>query len=64
VKLREFLKRLRFSSAPARDGQQQEDKLDALSTTLHGLDPGVYGAGTSAPTTNWVPSQQDEKPRY
>ena len=63
MKIRAFLRRFRLRSVQAGDGQRQEDKVDALATTGHTDALGDWGGGNSAPV-NWVPSQQDEKPKY
>jgi len=63
VKIREFLKKFRLRSVQAGDGMRQEDNVDALATIGHTDALGDWGGGASAPT-NWVPSQQDERPRY
>jgi hypothetical protein len=63
MSIREFLKRFRLQSVQAGDGKRQEDKVDALATSGHMDALGDWGGGNSAPV-NWVPSQQDERPRY
>lgn len=42
-------------------GKRPEDKVDAMATA-NGAE--TSGFGDSAAPTNWVPSQQDERPRY
>jgi hypothetical protein len=62
VKIRNLLAKLQLRPSSG-EGKRSEDTVDALSASLHNVDPGAYGAAPSAPT-NWVPSQQDERPRY
>jgi hypothetical protein len=63
VKIREVLKKFRPQSLQVGDGKRQEDNVDALATSGLTHDVADFGAGPSAPV-NWVPSQQDERPRY
>ena len=63
MKIREFLKKFRLQSVQVGDGKRQEDNVDALATSGHTHDFVDSGAGPSAPV-NWVPSQQDERPRH
>jgi hypothetical protein len=68
VKLRELLKKIDLSLRPPHvQGhvvEQSVDNVDALSTMSPlGGDPMESGGPASAPP-NWVPSQQDERPRH
>jgi hypothetical protein len=59
--LGELLKKLRLRPLEG-EGERPEGNVDALAT--HVVDSAGDGwAGASAPT-NWVPSQQDERPRH
>jgi hypothetical protein len=59
-RLRLLRQRLNFWD-PSRTGGRPEDDVDALATAS-GAHAGGYGE-TTAPA-NWVPSQQDDKPRH
>jgi hypothetical protein len=63
VKLRELLKKIRLRPLQG-EGGKPIDNVDALASApvdqLRGVDSGL---GPTAPT-NWVPSQQDERPRH
>ena len=62
MKIREWWRKFRVRLFEGDD--RRDDKIDAL-TTMAGsevVDAGGYGVGTAP--TNWVPSQQDERPRH
>jgi hypothetical protein len=64
VKLRELLRKFRLQPLEVgEDMRAGEDNVDALAV---GAGHTQTGASTVAPLapTNWVPSQQDERPRY
>ena len=42
-------------------GKPPEDKVDAMATA-NGAETSAFG--DSAAPTNWVPSQQDDRPRH
>jgi hypothetical protein len=42
-------------------GKRPEDKVDAMATA-NGAETSAFG--DSAAPVNWIPSQQDERPRY
>jgi len=56
VKIREFLRKLRLRPLSP-EAQKLVDATEDASSV------GMGGGGATAPT-NWVPSQQDEKPKY
>jgi len=61
MKLRELLRKVDLRLRPVQVGERQEDNVDALAT-VSGAHAGGFGE-TTAPT-NWVPSQQDDRPRH
>jgi hypothetical protein len=63
VKLRQLLKRFRLRPLQG-EGERPIDDVDAMATMSGGqtLDPGQH-VPMPAPT-NWVPSQQDERPDH
>lgn len=60
VKLREFLRKVDLKLRPPQVGERPEDNVDTLATAS-GAHAGGFGE-TTAPT-NWVPSQQGDRPR-
>jgi hypothetical protein len=62
VKIREWWRKIRLRTFEGDD--RPVDNIDAMSTTAGAgvSDTGGYGIGTAP--TNWVPSQQDERPRH
>jgi hypothetical protein len=62
VKLRELLKKVDLKLRPLQVGGRSEDNIDAMSTA-HGAE-NFGGFGDSLAPTNWVPSQQDDRPRH
>jgi hypothetical protein len=64
VKIREWLKKLRLQPTPLEGGDRRPDNVDGLATMSGGqyLDSGSVGPTPAPP--NWVPSQQDERPRH
>ena len=62
MKLREWWRKFRLRLLDGDD--RRDDKIDALTTTVGSevADYGGFGVGTAP--TNWVPSQQDERPRH
>jgi hypothetical protein len=61
VKLRELLRKVDLKLRPVQVAERPENNVDALATAS-GAHAGGYGE-TTAPT-NWVPSQQDDRPRH
>jgi hypothetical protein len=60
VKIREFLKKIRLRALEGSD--RQVDNVDGVASAQSLFSsPGPVGPG--APP-NWVPSQQDERPRH
>jgi hypothetical protein len=62
VKLRELLRKLDLKLRPLQLGERREDNVDAM-TTAHGAE-NIGGFGDTLAPTNWVPSQQDNRPRH
>ncbi|HET8556315.1 MAG TPA: hypothetical protein VFL58_03295 [Gaiellaceae bacterium] len=62
VKLRELLRKIDLKLRPLQLGGRPEDNVDAMTTGLGAENPAGFG-DTLAPT-NWVPSQQDDRPRH
>lgn len=62
VKLRELLRKIDLKLRPLQLGGRPEDNVDAM-TTGHGAENPAGFGDTLAPT-NWVPSQQDDRPRH
>jgi hypothetical protein len=61
-KLRQLLKKLRLRSVEPGEGERSVDNVDAIASAASLFTtPGAVGPG--APT-NWVPSQQDDRPRH
>jgi hypothetical protein len=64
LKLRELLRKVDLKLRPLRVGGRSEDNIDALATA-HGAEPeNLGGFGDSLAPTNWVSSQQDDRPRH
>jgi len=63
MKIRKLLKRFRLTSVQVGEGERPVDNVDALATTGAGPKGADLSSGIAplAPT-NWVPSQQDERP--
>ena len=61
MKLRELLGRFRLRPLEG-EGGRPEDNVDALATGANTAASG--GRVPEVAPTNWVPSQQDERPRY
>jgi hypothetical protein len=67
VKLRELLRKIDLKLRPLQVGERQGDKVDAMKIDARSAAPGaenVVGFGDSLAPTNWVPSQQDDRPRH
>lgn len=62
MKLRELLRKIDLKLRPLQLGGRPEDNVDAMTTGLGAENPAGFG-DTLAPT-NWVPSQQDDRPRH
>ena len=70
MKLRRLLKRFDLWLRPAHvhgdhgEGDRPIDNVDAMTTmaVFEGFNSGAAGHADAPP--NWVPSQQDERPRY
>jgi hypothetical protein len=69
VKVRESLKKFDLWLRPPYvheehgEGNRPVDNVDALTTVTHTLGTGAGEAPATAPP-NWVPSQQDDRPRH
>jgi hypothetical protein len=64
MRLRELLKRMRLRPLQG-EGERPVDNVDALTTAVdHSLITSDGGGGPVAAPPNWVPSQQDERPRH
>jgi hypothetical protein len=62
MKLRQLLRKFRLRSVEAGEGERSMDNVDAIATA-----GSLYTTPTAvAPMapTNWVPSQQDDRPRH
>jgi len=67
VKLRELLRKVDLKLRPLQLGGRPEDNVDAMKIDELAAAPGaenVVGFGDSLAPTNWVPSQQDDRPRH
>ena len=67
MKLRELLKKVDLKLRPLQVGERPGDKVDAMKIDARSGAPGaenVIGYGDSLAPTNWVPSQQDDRPRH
>jgi hypothetical protein len=67
VKLRELLRKVDLKLRPLHHGKRPEEKVDAMKIDARSGAPGaenVVGFGDSLAPTNWVPSQQDDRPRH
>lgn len=67
MKLRELLKKVDRKLRPLQVGERPGDKVDAMKIDARSGAPGaenVIGYGDSLAPTNWVPSQQDDRPRH
>jgi hypothetical protein len=64
VKLRAWLKKLDLKLRPLEMGDRPVDSVDGVSTMSGGqyVDSGSVGPTPAPP--NWVPSQQDDRPRH
>jgi hypothetical protein len=63
MKLRQVLKNFRLRSVQLGEGERSVGNVDALTTMTHsGVDQGGNIPVTAPP--NWVPSQQDDRPRH
>lgn len=62
MRLRELLRRFRLRSLQG-VGNRPIDNVDALTTMTHGPTDSGGSMPVSAPP-NWVPSQQDDRPRH
>jgi hypothetical protein len=63
VKLRELLRKMRLRSLQG-EGERPVDNVDAMATAPEARADNIGGFGDSAAPTNWVPSQQDDRPRH
>jgi hypothetical protein len=63
MKLRAFVKKLRLRPLHG-DGERPIDNVDATSMMSGGQSTDGRGHVPSPAPTNWVPSQQDERPRH
>ena len=65
VKLRELLRKVDLKLRPLQVGGRPQDNVDAMKIDASAAAPeNVVGFGDSLAPTNWVPSQQDERPRH
>jgi hypothetical protein len=62
VKIRELLKRIRLRPLEG-NGERPIDDVDALATMAGETLTSTGSPGPAPAPTNWVPSQQDERPR-
>jgi len=62
VKLRELLRKVGLKLRPLQFGGRPEDNVDAMATA-RGTE-NIGGFGDSAAPTNWIPSQQDDRPHH
>jgi len=66
VKLRKWLTRLNDIFGPPHvqgEDRLADDQIDAMSTMV-GSETADLGFGVGTAPTNWVPSQQDDRPRH
>jgi len=63
MKLRKLLARLKVRSVQLNRAEGQEDNIDAQSSALASHSD-LGGWGPDLAPTNWVPSQQDDRPRH
>jgi hypothetical protein len=59
----ELLKRFRLRFLQVGEGERSVDNVDALTTMSHSVTDQGGSIPVPAPP-NWVPSQQDERPRH
>jgi hypothetical protein len=64
VKLRELLKKIRLQSTPLEGGERRPDNVDGIATMAGAEMTDVGGFGAVSAPPNWVPSQQDDRPRH
>jgi hypothetical protein len=67
VKLRELLRKVDLKLRPLQHGGRPGEKVDAMKIDATSGAPGaenVVGFGDSLAPSNWVPSQQDDRPRH
>jgi hypothetical protein len=62
VKLRELLRKVDRKLRPLQFRGRQDERVDALASA-HGAE-NLAGFGDTLAPTNWVPSQQDDRPRH
>jgi hypothetical protein len=65
LKLRELLRKVDLKLRPLQHGERPDEKVDAMKIDARsGAAENVIGFGDSLAPTNWVPSQQDDRPRH
>jgi hypothetical protein len=67
VKLRELLRKIDLKLRPLQLGERPEDNVDAMKIDARAAASGAENLGDfgdSLAPTNWVPSQQDDRPRH
>jgi hypothetical protein len=64
VKLRELLKKIRLQSTPWEGDERRPDNVDGLATMAGAPTADAMNVGPTSAPVNWVPSQQDERPRH
>jgi hypothetical protein len=67
VKIRELLRKVDLKLRPLQFGRRPGENVDAMKIDARSAAPGaenVGGFGDSLAPTNWVPSQQDDRPRH
>lgn len=67
VKLRELLRKVGLKLRPLQLDGRPQDNLDAMKIDARAAASGVENLasfGDSLAPTNWVPSQQDDRPRH
>jgi hypothetical protein len=62
VKLREFWKKIRLRPVELEGGDRQIDNVDGVASAQSLFSTPAAVAPMAPP--NWVPSQQDERPRH
>ena len=61
MKLRELLTRFRLKSVQVGEGERSVDDVDARDSAAAW---DAVGPDSDRRPSNWMPSQQDERPRY
>ena len=64
MKIRAWLKKLRLQSTPLEGDERRPDNVDGLVTMAGPEIADLGGVGPGSAPPNWVPSQQDDRPRH